>query len=57
MLKNAAHLLLFFWNSMRLDTNYKYAYLFKDETIHICKIWDFHGDDYEESRFLGCDAL
>jgi hypothetical protein len=22
-----------------------------------CKIWDFHGGDYEECRFLGCGAV
>jgi hypothetical protein len=23
----------------------------------MCKIWGFHGGDYEESRLLGCDAM
>jgi hypothetical protein len=22
-----------------------------------CKIWGFHGGDYEESSFLGCDTV
>jgi hypothetical protein len=27
------------------------------EEISLCKICEFHGDDYEERRFLGCYAV
>jgi hypothetical protein len=25
--------------------------------LHECNIWDFHGGDYEEWRFLGCNTV
>jgi hypothetical protein len=34
------------------DENYK-----KKVTILLCKIWGFHGGDYEEWRPVGCYAV
>jgi hypothetical protein len=32
-------------------------YMYNATNLELCKIWGFHSDDYEESRFLGCCAM
>jgi hypothetical protein len=33
------------------------VYCSSDKVGMLCRIWSFHGDDYEECRLLGCGAV
>jgi hypothetical protein len=35
----------------------QYSTVKLDRSDSVCKIWDFHGGDYEEYRLLGCYAV
>jgi hypothetical protein len=53
--------------SSKMSANFQpttWCYVPEDSSLHLtdyqttsCKIWGFHGDDYEECCVLGCDAM
>jgi hypothetical protein len=49
--------LLVYKNPVRTSQETHYIASTDPSRLMLCNIWDFHGGDYEECRFFGCDAV
>jgi hypothetical protein len=49
--------LLGYKNPVHTSQETHYLSATESNQLMLCKIWGFHGGDYEECRLLGCDAV